>query len=163
MTVTNYLPNALHVSSDELPFVELGDGTSIQLLHSDIEQGIWVVRTLFEPGTTLQRHRHTGLVHAFTHAGTWKYLEYPEINTAGSYLFEPAGSIHTLIVPKENDGLTDATFVIQGANLYLDENDKVETVVDAGTVRFIYDALVEAKGLPKPPVVTGGTASVPRL
>ena len=35
-------------------------------------------------------------------AGAWKYAEYPEVNRAGSYLFEPAGSIHTLTVLEDN-------------------------------------------------------------
>ncbi len=59
-----------------------------------------------QPGVTIQRHKHTGEVLAFTIRGAWKYLEYPEVNTAGSYLFEPAGSIHTAYsgIESPNDG-----------------------------------------------------------
>jgi hypothetical protein len=42
-----------------------------------------VVRLRAEPDVTIQRHRHTGEVFAFTIAGAWKYLEYPEVNVAG--------------------------------------------------------------------------------
>ena len=94
----------------------------------------WVIRVRFSAGLTIQRHRHTGEVFAFTIKGSWNYLEYPEVNTAGSYLFEPAGSIHTLHVPASNSEVTDVWFAIRGANLNLDEAGNVESVLDAGTV-----------------------------
>ena len=43
------------------------------------------------------------------------------MNVAGSYLFEPAGSIHTLHVPDTNTEVTDVFFAIHGANLNLDD------------------------------------------
>src|SRR4029079_2275295 len=85
--------------------------------------------------------------------GSWKYLEYPEVNTAGSYLYEPAGSIHTLTVPAENEGMTDVWFAIYGANLNLDADGNVESVIDAGLVRDSYFALCEANGHPTPQVI----------
>jgi quercetin dioxygenase-like cupin family protein len=152
MTVMD-IPRALHRGENELPFVTLGDGTHIQLLQVDIEKGLWVVRTRFDPGVTIPTHKHTGEVFAFTIAGRWKYLEYPEVNEAGSYLYEPAGSIHTLTVPEDVDGLTDVWFAIYGANLNLDADGNVETVVDAGLIRDVYFGMCEAQGLPRPDVV----------
>jgi quercetin dioxygenase-like cupin family protein len=152
MTVTD-IPRAIHRGEDELPFVDLGDGSSLQLLQVDVEAGLWVVRTRFVPGTVVQTHKHTGEVFAFTIAGQWKYREYPEVNTAGSYLYEPAGSIHTLTVPDDVDGLTDVWFAIYGANLNLDEAGNVVSVIDAGFIRDAYFGLCEAQGLGRPPVV----------
>jgi hypothetical protein len=106
-----------------------------------------------EPGRTIQRHRHTGEVFAFTSAGSWKYLEYPEVNTAGSYLYEPAGSVHTLHFPETNTEITDASFVIHGANLNLDTEGNVESVLDAGTALAVYCAACESAGLPRPNVI----------
>ena len=147
------VPHAIHRSENELPFVEFYDGMKLQLLHADVEGGLWVVRTRFKAGTTIQTHKHTGSVYAFTLAGRWKYLEYPEVNSAGSYLFEPAGSIHTLTVPKDVQGVTDVWFAISGANLNLDADGRVVEVVDAGTVRDGYFQLCEAQGLPRPNIV----------
>jgi 2,4'-dihydroxyacetophenone dioxygenase len=147
------VPRAIHRGEDEIPFVALGDGTHIQLLQVDVEGGLWVVRTRFEPGVTIQTHKHTGEVFAFTIAGRWKYLEYPEVNTAGSYLYEPAGSIHTLTVPDDVEGLTDVWFAIYGANLNLDADGNVEMVIDAGLIRDVYLGACEANGLPRPNVV----------
>ena len=152
MTVMD-IPRAIHRGEDELPFVDIGDGSSIQLLQVDIEAGLWVLRTRFVPGITIPTHKHTGEVFAFTIAGRWKYLEYPEVNTAGSYLYEPAGSIHTLTVPDDVEGLTDVWFAIYGANLNLDEAGNVTSVIDAGFMRDVYFALCEGQGLPRPNVV----------
>ncbi|MGZ4735747.1 MAG: 2,4'-dihydroxyacetophenone dioxygenase family protein [Acidimicrobiia bacterium] len=147
------IPKALHRGEGELPFVALGDGTHLQLLQVDVEAGLWVIRTKFEPGVIVPTHRHTGEVFAFTLTGSWKYAEYPEVNLPGSYLYEPAGSIHTLTVPAENDGMTDVWFAIYGANLNLDADGNVETVIDAGLVRDTYFALCEAEGHPRPDVI----------
>src|SRR5215207_2876935 len=121
-------PMALHRGESDLPFVQYQEGVTFQLNQVDIEAGYWVVRLRSEPGRTIQRHRHTGEVFAFTLAGSWKYLEYPdEVNVAGSYLYEPAGSIHTLHVPASNTEVTDVWFVIHGANLNLDDAGNVES------------------------------------
>ena len=147
------IPKAMHRGDSEHPFVALGDGTHLQLLQVNVEAGLWVIRTRFEPGVTVPTHKHTGEVFAFTISGSWKYVEYPEVNVAGSYLYEPAGSVHTLTVPADNDGMTDVWFAIYGANLNLDADGNVESVVDAGLIRDSYFGLCEAAGLPRPDVI----------
>ena len=147
------IPAALHRGEKELPFVPYQEGVQFQLLQADIEGGLWVVRIRAQPGVTIQRHKHTGEVFAYTIAGSWKYLEYPEVNTAGSYLYEPAGSIHTLHILKSNPGITDVWFAIRGANLNLDDKGGVEAVIDAGAVLEIYLAGCRAAGHPNPNVI----------
>lgn len=147
------VPAALHRSESELPFVSYQEGVVFQLLQADIEAGLWVVRVRFQPGCTIQRHKHTGEVFAFTIKGAWKYLEYPEVNTAGSYLFEPAGSVHTLHVLESNQDITDAWFAIRGANLNLDDKGNVESVLDAAAALEIYVARCRAEGHPIPNVI----------
>ena len=147
------IPAALHRAENDLPFVFYQEGVDFQLLQVDVEAGLWVIRARFQPGVTIQRHKHTGEVFAFTLEGSWKYLEYPEVNTAGSYLYEPAGSIHTLHVPATNTEVTDVWFAIRGANLNLDVDGKVESVLDAGAVLEIYLGLCEAGGHGRPNVI----------
>lgn len=147
------IPAALHRAEKDLPFVEYQEGVVFQLLQADVEAGLWVIRVRFQPGVTIQRHKHTGEVFAFTLKGSWNYLEYPEVNTAGSYLFEPAGSIHTLHVPASNSEVTDVWFAIRGANLNLDPAGNVESVLDAGAVLDIYRAQCEASGHARPDVI----------
>ncbi len=158
MSMTSGIPRAIHRGESELPFVALGDGTHLQLLQADVEQGLWVVRTRFEPGVTIPTHKHTGEVYAVTLAGSWKYLEYPEVNTAGSYLYEPAGSVHTLSVPEDQDEMTDVWFAIYGANLNLDAEGNVTMVIDAGFIREVYIALCEAEGHGRPNIIEPGGA-----
>ena len=88
-------------------------------------------------------------------SGAWKYLEYPDtINRAFSYLFEPAGSIHTLTTDIEGvDEITDVWFAIRGANLNLDDNGKVESVLDAGAVLELYKEGCAAAGYPEPNII----------
>ena len=101
----------------------------------------------------MQTHKHTGPVFAYTETGAWRYLESDFVNTAGSYLYEPAGSVHTLVVPDDNTEPTDVFFAIHGANLNLDADGNVESVYDAGSILQAYLLLCEAQGLPRPPVV----------
>jgi quercetin dioxygenase-like cupin family protein len=152
---TTAIPRALHRSHSDNPFVDLGDGSTLQLMQVDVESGLWVIRTKFQAGYRVQTHKHTGEVFAFTMSGSWKYEEYPEVNTAGSYLYEPAGSIHTLVVPESNTEVTDVWFAIYGANLNLDEAGNVESIIDAGGILQAYVLLCEAQGLGSPDVIGG--------
>ena len=147
------IPTATHRGEAELPFVEIGEGITLQVLQVDIDAGLWVIRNRFAPGSMVQTHKHTGQVFAFTQSGSWKYAEYPEINTAGSYLYEPAGSVHTLTVPETNTEETDVSFAIYGANLNLDADGNVDMVIDAKLIYEVYVAVCEANGLGKPNVI----------
>ena len=142
-----------HRSEDELPFVPYQEGVDFQLLQVSIENALWVVRVRSQPGVTIARHKHTGEVLAFTIAGSWRYLEYPEVNTAGSYLYEPAGAIHTLHVPETNDGITDIRFAVRGANLDLDDDGNIIAVIDAAMVKEIYLGGCAEQGQPDPRVI----------
>ena len=155
MAVIENAPPTIHRGEGDLPFVSIGDGNTLQLLQVDLAQGIWIVRNKFDPDTTIQTHKHTGHVYAFTQSGSWHYLESPDaVNTAGSYLYEPAGSTHTLHVPADNDGPTDVWFTIHGANLNLDAEGKVEMVIDAQFILDFYRLLcAEQHGIADPPVV----------
>lgn len=156
MTATfDQAPTALHRGEHELPFVDIGEGATLQVLQVDLANGVWVIRNHFPPGYTVQTHKHTGHVYAFTQCGSWHYLESPEdVNTAGSYLYEPAGSVHTLHVPPTNDGVTDVWFTIHGANLNLGADGNVEFVVDAHFMLPFYRAMcAEQHGIDDPPVI----------
>ena len=158
MSTIETAPSAIHRGEDDLPFVDIGDGSLLQLLQVDLSAGIWVVRNKFAAGTTIATHKHTGHVYAFTQRGSWHYLESPEaLNVAGSYLYEPAGSTHTLHVPEENTEPTDVWFTIHGANLNLDADGAVEMVIDAHLILPFYRAMcLTEHGIEDPPVVVIG-------
>ena len=100
----------------------------------------------------VQTHRHTGPVFGYTTAGAWKYKEYDYVNRAGSFLYEPAGSIHTLQCIEDD---TDVWFHMYGSNLNLDADGNVESVTDGASALAGYLALAEMQGHGRPPVIIG--------
>ncbi len=141
------ITDAVHLGDDEVPWVYAGD-LGIKLLHVDLNQGLWVLRNRFPPGYTVQTHYHTGPVFALTLAGAWCYAEYPHYtNTPGSYLYEPAHSVHTLTVPESNDDMTDVWFAINGANINIDEFGQVVSVTDAQSILAAWRGMCAAAGL----------------
>ena len=155
MTTTESAPSAILRREEELPFVDIGDGSQLQVLQVDLANGVWIIRNRFAPGTIVQKHQHTGIVYAFTNAGAWHYLESSDsVNIAGSYLFEPAGSVHTLHVLDDNVALTDVWFAIHGAKLNLNAEGGIDYIIDANTVLDFYRAACESEhGISDPPVI----------
>jgi len=144
------------VDADKNPFVtfiEGPQGLKLQLLHIDLDAGLWVVRVRMAPGLTLPRHQHTGTVFGLTEKGWWKYLEHAEMNKPGTYLFEPAGSIHQLHVPLDTPEETVVWFAINGANVNVNEANEVVSVWDAHYILQTYLDLCEAEGHPRPTII----------
>ena len=145
-----------HAGEDDLPWVDGTGGIWLKVLRVDVGNGVWVVRNRFEPGARLQRHRHSGAVDGYTVSGRWHYLEYDFYSLAGSYIHEPAGSVHTLDVPADNEGVTEVLFVIQGVLLNLADDDSVESVSDGPDTLAAYEALAVAQGFDRPTGVIVG-------
>lgn len=148
------LTTAIHLGDEEIPWVEIPDGSLIKVVYARVQEGLWIIRNRFKPGFEVPTHKHTGPVFGYTASGAWKYKEYEYVNRAGSFLYEPAGSVHTLMVPGDNTEDTDVWFQIYGANLNLHPDGSIESVVDAKLVSDAYFALCEMQGLPRPNVVT---------
>jgi quercetin dioxygenase-like cupin family protein len=142
-----HAPQTAHIGIADAPFVVVELGFELQLLHVDLKQGLWVIRARWAPGAAIARHYHAGPVLAVTLQGQWFYRESPDqVNSAGSYLFEPAGSIHTLTVPADQSGPTVVWFAITGPNLNLSDTDQVVSIVDAASILGLYRAGCTAMG-----------------
>src|ERR1041384_2159319 len=150
MALIDSAPTAVHVGADELPWVDIGEGSKLKVIQVKEREGLWIVENIFMAGFQVQAHRHTGPVWGYTNSGAWKYKEYDYVNRAGSFLYEPAGSIHTLMVPADTVGTTDVWFQIYGANLNLDPDGNVTLVTDASTVLRSYMNRCEKQGLARP-------------
>lgn len=136
------------INDENLPWVTVGDKTTGKLLMVDLADGLWIVRAKYEPGAVVTPHYHTGPVLAFTISGEWFYKEYPEdVNRAGTFLYEPSHSLHTLVVPDTNTEITDVWFAVRGANLNLDENNEVESVTDANSILEFYQNTCKEQNL----------------
>jgi 2,4'-dihydroxyacetophenone dioxygenase len=149
MTMTQ-APEAIHLAADELPWAEIGGGSKLKVVQVKPREGLWIVQNLFQAGYEVQKHRHTGPVWGYTISGAWKYKEYDYVNRAGSFLYEPAGSVHTLQCIEDD---TLVWFHMYGANLNLDAHDNVESVTDGAGALAAYYLLCEAEGLPRPNVL----------
>jgi 2,4'-dihydroxyacetophenone dioxygenase len=150
MAVVESAPTAVHIGDDELPFVEIGNGNLLKVLQVKEREGLWIVENIFQGGFAVQTHRHTGPVWGYTTAGAWKYKESDYVNRAGSFLYEPAGSVHTLTCIEDD---TRVWFHMYGANLNLDDDGNVDSVTDGAGTLAAYYALCEAQGLPRPNVL----------
>lgn len=155
------IPGAFNTATDELPFADDWAGTPgvrLKLLMADIEGARFAVRIRFAPGIELPPHKHTGEVHAFTLAGEWSYLEHPDTppNRAGSYLFEPPGSTHTLKVADGNSSETDVVFVVYGAMIHLGPEGEVLAIGDAESHLRDWPAAVRAQGKTLPEALPVG-------
>jgi 2,4'-dihydroxyacetophenone dioxygenase len=139
---------AIHIGIGDTPFVPQGETAMVQFLHVDLMQNLVVVRSRFKPGHTEPTHYHAGAVFAVTEQGSWHYAEYPEeVNRPGSYLFEPPGSVHTLVVPKDQEQDTVAWFAVYGSLAYLDAQGQVVRMSDAKTGLDHYRQRCVAAGL----------------
>ena len=150
MTTTQHHPTAVHIGADELPFAPVPDGTMLKVLQVREREGLWIIQTIFPAGYEVQTHRHTGPVWGYTVSGAWKYKEYDYVNRAGSFLYEPANSVHTLQAVEDD---TNVWFHMYGANLNLDADGNVESVTDGASALAAYYALCEAAGIPRPNVL----------
>lgn len=159
----NTIPEALHIATGALPVVDHWGvpGLKLQLLMADIENAVFAVRIGFPPGVQLPPHHHTGAVHAYTLSGEWGYLEYPKSwSKAGSYLYEPPGSAHTLKVADHNTGPTEVVFIVHGAMLVLDALGKVEAVLDAASHLRDWAQALRDEGKAVPEIIVGGHAGI---
>ena len=141
----------LTLNVNEVPMLKnaLGPGVDFQPLFIDTANGVWCIRALFGPGITLPAHLHTGPVHAYTVSGSWYYAEFPEQpQTAGSYLYEPAGAeTHLFKTPESNEGPTEIIFLVFGANVNVDESGAFHSIMDAGFIAGLVKQLAAAQNL----------------
>ena len=96
--------------------------------------GSWCNLLRVRKAGMLSRHIHPSWVTGYVIKGAWRYLEHDWIAKAGSFVYEPPGEIHTLVVDDvvgENEMITQ--FNIHGAMIYLDDNGKTTGYEDVFT------------------------------
>lgn len=152
-TSPGVVPAAILRTERDLPMVEIAPGLSVQLLQVDFDHNIRITRSILAPGTRLRTHLHSGHVYAWTLGGTWKYEEHAESSTANSFLYEPAGSDHTLTVPADSGESADVVFIVHGSNIEKDDQGRIVGVTDAAAIARAYLDACERRGLPRPDVI----------
>jgi hypothetical protein len=141
-----------YVHPDEIPFAVLArpwGTTYMKLLHVDLAADRFTNIIRWPAGLQLPTHRHTGTVSAWTFSGAWRYLEYDWVATAGSYVFEPIGTVHTLQVDED----TEAMFITQGGFIYYGPGGEMTKYSDAASTLADVTAALAEQGLELPPGV----------
>lgn len=151
----------LTVNESNIPLIRdaMGPGVHVQPLRLDLEAGCWVILATFSPGSQVPLHYHTGIAEVYTLSGKWHYLEYPDQpQTAGSYLYEPSGSVHTFIVPETNTEDTVIFVRVQGANINFSEDGQFHSILDAVLIHHLSTVLSEQQGIGPINFIGGGEA-----
>ena len=101
-----------------MPYAE---GVWLQPACFNVTSGGLTVLLKGMPGAQLGVHYHTGPVRGFTMQGNWRYLEHDWVAGPGSFIFEPAGEAHTLVITEESPEPALILFMIEGALISLDK------------------------------------------
>lgn len=151
----------LTVNANDNPLIRdaLGDGVHFKPLRLDLENGEWVVLATFAPGARIPLHYHTGTVDAWTISGSWHYYEYADQpQTAGSYLYEPGASVHTLVCPASNTEDTVVLFRVSGANVNFTDDGQFHSILDAALIAHLTGLLATEQNVGTVTYISGGAA-----
>jgi len=151
----------LSVNENDIPLItdSLAPGVHVKPLRLDLEAGCWVVLATFSPGAKVPLHYHTGVAEVYTMSGSWHYLEYPDQpQTAGSYMYEPAGSVHTFVCPESNTEDTTLFIRVEGANINFTEDGQFHSILDTTMIRHLVDQLAQDRGVGALNYLGGGAA-----
>lgn len=144
----------LTVNIHKEPGIDFGHmipGMKLWPLFLDPDNGTWVLYAKYGPGTKLLQHFHTGQVHFFTTKGTWGYSEYPDdLQTPGSYLYEPPGSVHTFEIPEDAPEAVEGFMVVSGVNVNFDEDGNYVDTSHAGSMEQIILDCAKKQGIDMP-------------
>lgn len=126
---------------DERFWAPVGDGIYSRPLCLNVSQGYWVHLLKVKKPGVINRHRHSSQVHVMTLKGHWHYPERDWVASAGTYVFEPPGEVHTLEVPPGGAEMVFLAFVT-GVLQYVDQAgaltgyDDVFTRIDAARAHY---------------------------
>jgi 2,4'-dihydroxyacetophenone dioxygenase len=107
------------VPEDERIWVPQAANVWFRPLCLNVSQGYWMNLLRVRKSGVLSRHRHPAPVHGYVIRGRWRYLEHDWVATEGSYVFEPPGETHTLVVPDDVAEMI-TFFQVNGVMYYVD-------------------------------------------
>lgn len=113
------------IQSDELPWVPQGERVWYKPLRFDLTSGRWINLIKMTGDGKVNRHRHTGgQVLGYCIQGSWRYLEREWVARPGTFVYEPPGDIHTLVLEEGNTEMI-TLFLLEGVVQYLDDEDNI--------------------------------------
>jgi quercetin dioxygenase-like cupin family protein len=134
------------VPEDERLWVPQAENVWFRPLCLNRSHGYWMNLLRVRKSGVLSRHRHPAPVHGFVLKGRWHYLEHDWMAEAGTYVFEPPGETHTLVVPEGVEEMI-TFFQVNGVMCYVDPWGKVLGYEDVFTKIEMCRRHFEAVGL----------------
>ena len=122
------------IPDDERVWVPQAPDVWFRPLLMNTVTGSWCNLLRVRKSGVLSRHIHPSWVTGYVIKGAWRYLEHDWVAKAGSFVYEPPGEIHTLVVDEvvgEPEMITH--FTIHGAMIYLDDNGQTTGYEDVFT------------------------------
>lgn len=110
----------IDVGDDRL-WVPYAEGVWFQPCCFNVTSGGFSVVLKGLPGAKLGVHYHVGTVRGCTMSGHWRYLEHDWIAKPGTFIYEPAGEAHTLVITDDSPGPALIMFMVEGGLIYLDK------------------------------------------
>jgi 2,4'-dihydroxyacetophenone dioxygenase len=107
------------IPDDDRIWVPQADRVWFRPLCLNVSQGYWMNLLKVTRAGVLSRHRHPNPVHGYVLRGRWYYLEHDWVAETGSYVFEPPGETHTLVVPEDVAEMI-TLFQVNGVMSYVD-------------------------------------------
>jgi 2,4'-dihydroxyacetophenone dioxygenase len=144
MTPDMVVPDLM--GGDERLWAPISPGIWSRPIHLNVTSGYYVHLLRVRRSGLLQRHRHSGCVHAYVLRGKWHYLEHDWMAEAGGYVYEPPGETHTLVVPDDCQDMV-TLFTVHGALMYVDPQGRSTGYDDVFTRIEKYRAHFESVGL----------------
>jgi 2,4'-dihydroxyacetophenone dioxygenase len=108
----------IDVDDDRL-WIPYADGVWLQPCCFNVTSGGFSVFLKALPGAKLGIHYHVGTVRGYTIRGHWRYLEHDWIARPGTFIYEPAGEAHTLVVADDSPEPALILFIVEGGLIYL--------------------------------------------
>lgn len=131
-------------AADDSRWVRQADGVDFLPLCFGVTQGYYANLLRVRKSGVLSCHKHFGAVHAYVIKGRWFYLEHEEMYTEGSFIMEPPGETHTLIVPNDVPEMITWFHAVAGY-IYYDKEGRITHHEDVFTkleaARRHYEAL----------------------
>lgn len=106
---------------NEQLWVPYADGVWFQPCCFNVTTGGFSVLLKGLPGAQLGVHYHVGTVRGYTIQGHWRYLEHDWVAKPGTFIYEPAGEAHTLVVTDDSPEPAIIMFMVEGGLIYLDK------------------------------------------
>lgn len=111
------------VPTDERIWVPQAPNVWFRPLLLNTMAGQWCNLLRVRKSGVLSKHLHPAPVIGYVIEGRWHYLEHDWVAERGSFVFEPPGEIHTLVVPEDCEEMI-TFFNIQGCMYYVDDDNK---------------------------------------